>query len=236
VTNTPRVTPIPPKQLTTSQIKHLPPVPPRQRTIFAIRLLQPLPNTLLVAQHSRQPILTRLTIVHAAYPPLPLNLEIILEKQKQISTRHRAAREEVLRHPPAFKIIRRILVRKNMHKQLASWFESAADLCHEQRVVLHVLKELNGKDAVVLFRLEFVVHDVAGHDAEVLEAFGRGDGVNVLFLRARVGEAGYGAVGEDFGEVEGQGAPAAARMLSVLMSLRRKEKLVSHARWNVVNT
>jgi hypothetical protein len=66
-----------------------------------------------------------------------------------------------------------------------------------------VLKELNGKDAVVLFRLEFVVHDVACHDAQVLEAFGRGDGVNVLFLGARVGEAGYGAVGEDFGEVEG---------------------------------
>jgi hypothetical protein len=33
-----------------------------------------------------------------------------------------------------------------------------------------VLKELNGKDAVVLFRLEFVVHDVAGYDAEVAVA------------------------------------------------------------------
>ena len=86
-----------------------------------------------------------------------------------------------------------------------------------------MLKELNGKDAVVLFRLEFVVHDVAGYDAEVLEAFGRGDRVNVLFLRARVGEAGYGAVGEDFGEVEGQGAPAAARMaVSFLHFFREK--------------
>ena len=98
-----------------------------------------------------------------------------------------------------------------------------------------MLKELNGKDAVVIFRLEFVVHDVACHDAEVLEAFGRGDGVNVLFLRARVGAAGYGAVGEDFGEVEGQGTPAAARILSVSTSLQRRE-LISHASWNVVNT
>jgi hypothetical protein len=52
--------------------------------------------------------------------------------------------------------------------------------------------------------------DVAGDDFEVLEAGFLGLAVDVLFLGARVGEGGDLAVGEDFGEVEAQGAPAAA--------------------------
>ena len=52
--------------------------------------------------------------------------------------------------------------------------------------------------------------DVAGDDFEVLEAGFLGLAVDVLFLGARVGEGGDLAVGEDFGEVEAQGALAAA--------------------------
>jgi hypothetical protein len=62
-----------------------------------------------------------------------------------------------------------------------------------------VFEELDGEDAVVDFRVEFMVYDVPRNDGEVLEALGSGDGVDVFFLRARVGEAGYTAVGEDFG-------------------------------------
>jgi hypothetical protein len=209
MTNPPRITSIPPKQLTTRQIENLPPIPPSQRPFLPIRLHQPLPDTLLIAQHSRQPILTRLAIMQPTNPPLPLNLEIILKEQQKIRTRHRASREEMLRHPPALEIIRCILVRENVHKQLPTWFEGARDFGHEERVVLHVFEEFDGEDAVVDCCVEFMVYNIAGNDGEVLEALGRGDGVDVLFLRARVGEAGYAAVGEDFGQVEGEGAPAA---------------------------
>ena len=44
--------------------------------------------------------------------------------------------------------------------------------------------------------------DVAGDDFEVLQTGFLRDGVDVLFLRTRVGEGGDLAVGEDFGEVE----------------------------------
>jgi hypothetical protein len=137
--------------------------------------------------------------MHTTNPPLPLNLEVVLKEQQKIRTRHRAPREEMLRHPSFFEIIRRILVRENVHKELPTWFERARDFGHEERVVLHVFEELDGEDAVVDLCVEFMVYNVAGDDGEVLEALGSGDGVDVLFLRARVGEAGYAAVGEDFG-------------------------------------
>jgi len=209
MTNPPRITPIPPKQLRTSKIENLPPIPPRQRPLLTIRLHKPLPNTLLIAQHGRQPILTRLAVVHTANPPLSLNLEVVLEEEKEVRGRHGTPREEMLRHPPAFEIIRCVFVREDVHEEFAAWFQGPAYFGHQQRIVLHVLEELDGEDAVVDFGVEFMVYHVAGYDGQVLEALGGGDGVDVLFLGARVGEAGYAAVGEDFGEVEGEGAPAA---------------------------
>jgi hypothetical protein len=66
-----------------------------------------------------------------------------------------------------------------------------------------MLEQLNGNDAVVCFRLKFKIHNIAGNDSQVLEAFVLRDGVDVFFLRAGVRERGYAGVGEDFGEVEG---------------------------------
>lgn len=83
-----------------------------------------------------------------------------------------------------------------------------------------MFEELNGEDTVVFHSFEFIIHDVARHDAKVLEALLRGDRVDVQFLGARVGEAGYGAVGEDLGEVEGEGAPAATSMRQQVRLLR----------------
>ena len=73
---------------------------------------------------------------------------------------------------------------------------------------------------------EVVGGDVAGDDLEVLEAGLLRDGVDVLFLGAGVGEGGDLAVGEDFGEVEGEGAPAAALELLVKCRL-----VVSSVSW-----
>jgi hypothetical protein len=86
-----------------------------------------------------------------------------------------------------------------------------------------VLEELDAEDAVVGAFLrglgEGVRGDVACDDFEVGEVVFAGLGVDVFLLRARVGEGGDLAVGEDFGEVEAEGAPAASVGLEV--SVRR---------------
>lgn len=53
-----------------------------------------------------------------------------------------------------------------------------------------MLEKLDTDDAIVFVRFEFVCDDIAGDDAQVLETFGGGDGVDVLLLGARVGEGG----------------------------------------------
>lgn len=103
---------------------------------------------------------------------------------------------------------------EEVHEEFSAGFEEGGDFREEELVVFHVLEEFDAEDAVVGSFLwgsrEGVGGDVAGDDFEVLEAGFLGLAVDVLFLGARVGEGGDLAVGEDFGEVEAQGAPAAA--------------------------
>lgn len=51
-------------------------------------------------------------------------------------------------HPPIslFKVIRRILVAKDMYKHFTLWFEPCCALCEKRRVPLHVFEHLNGED------------------------------------------------------------------------------------------
>ena len=65
---------------------------------------------------------------------------------------------------------------------------------------------------------EVVSGDVASDDVEVGEVLLAGEGVDVLFLGARVGEGGYVGVGVDFGQVEGEGTPSAANFKSISRS------------------
>jgi hypothetical protein len=69
--------------------------------------------------------------MHATNPPLLPNLQIVLEKQQEIRTRHRPTSKEVLSHPSAIEIIWRVFVRKNVHKEFPAWFEGARDFGHE---------------------------------------------------------------------------------------------------------
>ena len=147
--NAPRVSTLIRKQLRARHIKDLPPIPPSYHLPLAIRLHKMRPNLLPTLNHLRQPVLASLGIVLPIHPPLPLDLQIALKIQQQIRTRHRPAREKMLRHPPALEIIRRALVRENMHKSLAGEFEGATDFGEEQFVVLHVLEEFDGDYAVV---------------------------------------------------------------------------------------
>lgn len=92
---------------------------------------------------------------------------------------------------------------EEMDEEFAAGFEEGGDFGEEELVVLHVLKELDAEDAVVgafLRRIGKGVHgDIASDDFEVFEACFLGCAVDVLFLRARVGEGGDLTVGEDFG-------------------------------------
>jgi hypothetical protein len=203
MTNTPRISPLPLEQLRTRQIENLPPIPPRQCPLHPIRLLQPCPNLLFIPTHRDQPILTRLPIVHPINPPLVFQLEVILEEQQQISRGHRPAREKMLRHPPSVEIIGCASVREYVHEELPTRFQGARYFGKQGLVVFHVFEQFDGYDSVVLFRFEFIIDHVAGDDAEVREALGFGDGVDVFFLSAGVGEGGDGAVGEHLGEEEG---------------------------------
>jgi hypothetical protein len=105
-------------------------------------------------------------------------------------------------------------VREQVHEEFAAGLPQGGDFGEEQLVVLHVLEELDAEDAVVGAFLrglgEGVRGDVACDDLEVGEVVFAGLGVDVFLLGARVGEGGDLAVGEDFGEVEAEGAPAAS--------------------------
>ena len=203
--NAPLLTTIPSKQLSTSKVEYLPPVEPLGNTLLAIRLNKMRPDGGLRSRHLSIPVLASLCVVLAIHPPLLLNLQVPLEIQQQISRRHRATREEVLRHPARLEIVGRALVREQVHEELAAGFQQGGDFGEEQLVVLHVLEELDAEDAVVGAFLrglgEGVGGDIACDDFEILEVVFAGLRVDVLFLGAGVGEGGDLAVGEDFGEV-----------------------------------
>ena len=204
--DSPLIATIPSKKLRASKVEHLPPVKPLAHALRTIRLDQMRPNLTLSSRHLRIPVLACLRIVLAIDPPLMLELEIPLEVQQQVGRRHSPASEEVLRHPAGLEIVGRALVREKVHEEFPAGLEQRGDFGEEQLVVFHVLEELDAEDAVVgsLLRRagERVRGDVAGDDLQVLEAGFARAAVDVLFLRARVGEGGDLAVGEDFGEVE----------------------------------
>jgi hypothetical protein len=203
--NAPLLTAVPSEQLRTGKVKDLPPVEPLGNTLLAISLNKMRPDGSLRRRHLRIPVLASLCVVLAINPPLLLNLQIPLEIQQQIRRRHRAAREEVLRHPAGLEIVGRALVREQVHEEFAAGFQQGGDFREQELVVLHVLEELDAEHAVVgafLWGLgEGVGGDVACDDLEVGEVAFAGLGVDVLLLGARVGEGGDLAVGEDFGEV-----------------------------------
>lgn len=105
--------------------------------------------------------------------------------------RQRTSSEEILPHPSTLKVIRRALMAEDMHEQLALWLQRCCYLAHKQLVVLHVLEELDRDDAVEGFGLEFIVDNVASNYGQIGEALRFGNAVDMLFLRARVGETGY---------------------------------------------
>jgi hypothetical protein len=116
----------------------------------------------------------------------------------------------MLGHPSGFEIVWCRSVSEHMHEEFPAWHERATHFGEKEFIVFHVLKQFDGYHAVEALWRELMVHNIPCDDNQVLETFRGGDGIDVLFLRARIGESGDERVGTYFGEVKGTGSPAAA--------------------------
>jgi hypothetical protein len=208
VRHPPGIAPIEREQLRARHVEDLPPVKPPQRFALAVRLLNVRPDLLPLRRHLRQPGLTCLCVVLPVHPPLLLQPQVALEVEEQVGGRHRAAGEEVRRHPAAFEVVGRVLVGEDVHEELSGGFEEGGDFLQEELVVLHVFEELDAEDAVEGASEggvgELVGRYVAGDDFEVGELVFLRDAVDILLLRSRVAERCDAGVGKDFGEIETQ--------------------------------
>jgi hypothetical protein len=73
-----------------------------------------------------------------------------------------------------FKVVRVILVGKNVHKELARGFQKAVHLVHQVIVILHVFKHFNRHDAVIVFddtQCALIVSDIALYNIEKKDRF-----------------------------------------------------------------
>lgn len=110
------------------------------------------------------------------------------------------------RHPPVLEIVGAGFVCEDVHEKLSAWFESGGDFGEEQLVILHVLKELDAKDAVKgslqWCASERISSNVPGYDFKVPETLLGCLAIDVLFLRSGIGERRDLAVGEYLGKVK----------------------------------
>lgn len=213
------------KELGAGHVKDLPSAKPHCRVFLAIRLLQASPNiTICFAStsiHLGQPVLARSGVVLPTDPPLHLEREVVLEEVQQVGAGHGAAREEVRAHPAVdLEIIGRVAVREDVHEQFSPGFQGRGDLAHQQRVVLHVLKQLDRNDPVESLGLlavgEVVRDDIARDDRQIGQTFGFGLGFDLDLLGARVRKSRDVGPGEPLGEIQTRGPPAAAEVEDVL--------------------
>lgn len=140
--------------------------------------------------HLAEPILACFGVVLATNPPLSNNLQIALEEEQEICTGHRAASEEMGRHPAVFEVIWRVFVRKDVNKELAFGLQERVDLRKEKFIVLHVLEELDGEytiESAFQWRGgEVIGGDIAGDNLQIAETFGACNRVDMKLLSLRV--------------------------------------------------
>lgn len=111
-----------------------------------------------------QPPVGGFLIVHAAHSPMVLHGKVLGKVQEQIITGHGAPGEKVVGHPPLFKVIAKVAVRENVHKQLAPRSEKGVNLLEQVMVILHVFKHFDRHDEVIVLddsQGALVVRDVA---------------------------------------------------------------------------
>ena len=78
--------------------------------------------------HDAEPTIAGLLIVGSVDPPMIDAGKVLGKVQEHIIAGHGTAGEEVLREPSLLEVVGVILVRKDVHKQLAGWFEEPVNL------------------------------------------------------------------------------------------------------------
>jgi hypothetical protein len=165
---------------------------------------------------------TRLGVVFPRYPPLLLDLQMVLKVQQQVRRRHRPTGEEMSTHPAFLEIIRSHVMCKYVYKELASGFQSSRDLRHKKLVVLHMLEEFNRDHAVKGRLLEFMIDDVSRNHLEILQGFPLHLVLYVLSLGLGIREGRNLRIWKDLSKVESTRAPSAAVFRQHTFELRRR--------------
>ena len=78
--------------------------------------------------HDAEPTIAGLLVVGSVDPPMIGAGKVLGKVQEHVVAGHGTAGEEVLREPSLLEVVGVILVRKDVHKQLAGWFEEAMNL------------------------------------------------------------------------------------------------------------
>lgn len=146
----------------------------------------------------------------SADPPLLLNFQCFLEVKEEVGTRHGSSGEKVRAHPTLFKIIGCCSVCKDVYEEFSSWPQRFGDFVHQQLVVLHMLKQFDWDNPIKTFWLELVIYHISSDDRDIGQTLAASLGLNVLFLRTRIGEGSYLSTREDLGEVQSARTPTAA--------------------------
>ena len=76
--------------------------------------------------------------------------KIVRKVKEQIVARHGTSGEEIIAHPTLIKVITKVLVGKNVNKQMPRRLEERVDLVQQVIVILHVLKHFDGHDQIVV--------------------------------------------------------------------------------------
>jgi hypothetical protein len=101
-----------------------------------------------------------------------LNSKVLGKVEEQIITGHGPSGKEVVRHPALVKVVGKVLVGKNVHKELSVGFEEFVHLLQQIVVILHVFKHFHRHDQIVTLDYvegALIISDVALQIGRMLE-------------------------------------------------------------------
>ena len=97
-----------------------------------------------------QPPVGRFFVIGPIDTPVLHHTKVLRKVQEQIVTRHGPPGKEIIAHPALIKVITKVLVGKNVNKQLSGWFEEGMDLVQQIVVIFHVFKHFDRHDQIIV--------------------------------------------------------------------------------------
>ena len=98
-----------------------------------------------------QPPIRSAFVVRTIDAPVLRDAKVLGKVQQQIIAGHGTTGKEIVRHPALVKMVGVILVRKNVHKQLATRFQESFYLGQELLIILHVFEHFDSHYQIVTF-------------------------------------------------------------------------------------